>query len=428
MATPLRSILYALLLLVGAGTLAAAPSTRATAVRVTTAGDSARVVIDLSGNTRFKMFTLDSPSRIVVDIADTALAAKGPLPAGAGPIARVRAGVQPNDTLRLVIETRVRTSPQALLASPAAGEGHRLIVDIAGSGARGAPILAAAPTTSAPATAPAAAPVVAPAPAAASAPSRPVVAKHFPQDTGRDVVVAVDAGHGGKDPGAIGRGGTREKDVVLSIAREVVERINREPGMKAILVRDGDYYVAHRERIRRARTANADLFVSIHADSVGNPDVSGSSVYVLSERGATDEAARWLAERENAADLIGGVSLSDKDNGLASVLLDLSQTANITASMRVAERVLQSIDRVGEVRKPRVQQAGFLVLKSPDVPSILVETAFISNRGDERRLGTVAYRNKLADAIVGGVRNHFTDNPPEGSRFAQVRRLATTSP
>lgn len=421
-----RSIVFALLLLLGVGSVAAAPSTRATAVRATAAGDSARVVIDLSGATRYKVFTLDSPSRVVVDIASTALATKSPLPSATGPISRIRTGIQPNDTLRVVIETRSPMTPQALLASPSAGEGHRLILDIAGVGPRGSAVLAATTPNPAIVVPPPAA--QAPVPAPAVTPSRPVVAKHLPQDSGRDVIVAVDAGHGGKDPGAIGSGGTREKDVVLSIAREVVDRINLVPGMKAILVRDGDYYVVHRERIRRARAANADLFVSIHADSVGNPDVSGSSVYVLSERGATDEAARWLAERENAADLRGGVSLSDKDNNLASVLLDLSQSANITASMRIAEQVLQSIDRVGEVRKPRVQQAGFLVLKSPDVPSILVETAFISNRGDERRLGTVAYRNKLADAIVGGVRNHFTDNPPEGTRFAQVRRLANASP
>ena len=203
---------------------------------------------------------------------------------------------------------------------------------------------------------------------------------------GRDIIIAVDAGHGGVDPGASGRRGTREKDVVLEVARALVVRINQEPGMKAVLTRDGDYFISLQERTLRARRAKADLFVSIHADAIANPDVSGSSVYVLSDRGATSEAARWLAERENAADLKGGIKLDDKDPVLRGVLLDLSQTASISASMVAADNVLKALDRIGEVRKPSVQQAGFVVLKSPDIPSMLVETAFISNRDDERKL------------------------------------------
>ncbi len=250
----------------------------------------------------------------------------------------------------------------------------------------------------------------------------PVLASHMPRDTGREVVVAIDAGHGGTDPGAIGRQGTREKDVVLRIARALAERINNEPGMRAVLTREGDYFLTLRQRMQRARAARADMFVSVHADSVGNGDVSGASVYVLSEKGATDEQARWLAERENAADLKGGVSLDDKDQMLASVLLDLSQAASISASMEAAERVLRSLDRVGEVRKPRVQQAGFVVLKSPDIPSMLVETAYISNLDDERRLGQDGYRERLADAMFAGVRHYFEEHPPEGTRFASERK------
>jgi N-acetylmuramoyl-L-alanine amidase len=250
----------------------------------------------------------------------------------------------------------------------------------------------------------------------------PVAAAHAPSDTGRAVVVAIDAGHGGTDPGAIGPNGTREKDAVLGIARALAERINREPGMRAILTRDGDYFLTLRQRMQRARAARADMFVSVHADSVRNPDVSGASVYVLSEKGATDEQARWLAERENAADLKGGVSLDDKDQTLASVLLDLSQSASITASMHAAERVLRSLDGVGEVRKPRVQQAGFVVLKSPDIPSMLVETAYISNAEDERRLRRGEHRERLADAIFRGVHHYFEEHPPEGTRFALRRR------
>jgi N-acetylmuramoyl-L-alanine amidase len=248
-----------------------------------------------------------------------------------------------------------------------------------------------------------------------------VRAPHAPIGRDRAVVVAVDAGHGGQDPGAIGRGGTQEKNVVLEIARGLATRINAEPGMRAILTRDSDRFLTLRERMGRARVAKADIFISIHADSVRNRDVSGSSVYVLSERGATDEAARWLAERENAADLMGGVSLSDKDNALASVLLDLSQSANISASITAAQRVLRSMDRIGTVRKPQVQQAGFVVLKSPDIPSMLIETAYISNAGDERRLRTKAHQQKLAEAIFAGIRSYFEQNPPPGTRFAQAR-------
>jgi N-acetylmuramoyl-L-alanine amidase len=254
-----------------------------------------------------------------------------------------------------------------------------------------------------------------------------VQAAHQPVDSDRDVVVAVDAGHGGQDPGATGRGGTHEKDVVLAIARVLADRINSEPGMRAVLTRNRDEFLVLRDRIRRARVSKADMFISVHADSIANREVTGASVYVLSERGATNEAARWLAERENAADLMGGVSLDDKDNTLASVLLDLSQSANISASMTAAQRVLGALDSVGQVRKAQVQQAGFVVLKSPDIPSMLVETAYISNPSEEIRLRNPRQQAKLADAIFAGVRNYFEQNPPAGTRFAQVRRSTIAS-
>jgi N-acetylmuramoyl-L-alanine amidase len=197
--------------------------------------------------------------------------------------------------------------------------------------------------------------------------------------------------------------------------------------MRAVLTRNRDEFLVLRDRIRRARVAKADMFISVHADSIANHEVSGASVYVLSERGATNESARWLAERENAADLMGGVSLDDKDNTLASVLLDLSQSANISASMTAAQRVLSALDNVGQVRKSQVQQAGFVVLKSPDIPSMLVETAYISNRSEEVRLKNARYQGQLADAIFGGVRNYFEQNPPAGTRFAQARRATIAS-
>jgi N-acetylmuramoyl-L-alanine amidase len=255
---------------------------------------------------------------------------------------------------------------------------------------------------------------------------RPVQAPHAPRESGRDIIIAVDAGHGGDDPGATGHAGAHEKDVVLAIARSLAHRINEEAGMRAVLIRDQDEFLSLRDRIHRARAAKADLFVSVHADSIANSTVSGSSVYVLSERGASNEAARWLAERENAADLMGGVSLADKGNRLASVLLDLSQAANISASMTAAQSVLESLEGVGLVRKSQVQQAGFVVLKSPDIPSMLVETAYISNPAEEHRLRNPAQQTQLAEAIFAGLRGYFADHPPAGTRFAAAR--ATHAP
>jgi N-acetylmuramoyl-L-alanine amidase len=233
-----------------------------------------------------------------------------------------------------------------------------------------------------------------------------------PPTAARDIIVAVDAGHGGKDPGAHGPHGVLEKDVTLEIARRLTELINSQPGMHGVLTRDQDEYLPLRGRMERARAAEADLFISIHADAVRNPQVQGASVYVLNEKGATDEAARRLAARENAADLIGGVSLGDKDRTLASVLMDVSQNASLSSSIEVGDHILKGIGRVGSVRKPRVLQAPFMVLKSPDVPSVLIETAYISNPAEERRLDDDAYRRRLARAIMGGVRSYFDNNPP----------------
>ncbi len=248
-----------------------------------------------------------------------------------------------------------------------------------------------------------------------------VAAAHAPRESGRDIVIAVDAGHGGEDPGATGHAGVHEKNVVLAIARALANRIDTEPGMRAVLTRNSDEFLTLRERMRRARVAKADLFVSIHADSIANSAVSGSSVYVLSERGATSEAARWLAERENAADLMGGVSLADKGNRLASVLLDLSQSETISASTSAAQKVLGALEGVGLVRKAQVQEARFVVLKSPDIPSMLVETAYISNPAEERRLRDPAQQSFLAAAIFSGLRGYFADNPPAGTRLALAR-------
>lgn len=241
----------------------------------------------------------------------------------------------------------------------------------------------------------------------------------------RDVVIAIDAGHGGEDPGARGHRGTREKTVVLAIARRFKALVEKEPGMRPVMIRDGDYYISLRGRIKKARQKRADIFISIHADAFHNKKARGSSVYTLSPRGATSEAARWLAESENKADLIGGVSLDDKDDLLASVLLDLSQTASLEASLDVADHILGGLKRVGKVHKRRVQSASFMVLKSPDIPSVLVETAFISNPEEERKLRSKSYQQKLAQALMQGVRKYFHRFPPPGTHLARRHVIKT---
>jgi N-acetylmuramoyl-L-alanine amidase len=234
------------------------------------------------------------------------------------------------------------------------------------------------------------------------------------------VIIAIDAGHGGDDPGASGRRGTREKHVVLAIARQLERLIKKEPGMRPVMIRNGDYYLGLRKRMQKARAMQADLFISIHADAFRNGRASGSSVYVLSQNGATSEAAQWLAKSENSSDLIGGVSLDDKDDLLRSVLLDLSQNATIAASLDVGSSVLKELGGVGKLHKKRVEQAGFAVLKSPDIPSILVETGYISNKREERNLRDKGYQRKLAVAMLKGVRRYFSQNAPPGTRLAMA--------
>ncbi len=443
----------------------AVPGSQVRGLSLAVSAKGAALTVEMSRRTSFKIFALENPYRVVVDLRDTARAHSAHLPPAEGVIERVRSGARPHGTLRLVLELKSVLPAQARWSASHRGEAPRLIVTL-GSGtivaSNEAPAASEAPSAH---EAPAAddAPAAHEAPAADDAPAahessvaaseasessvseiqtpagsaralvksnareHPVRAVHAPADSDRDVVVAVDPGHGGQDSGAIGRGGIEEKNVVLAIAIALADRIDAEPGMRAVLTRDRDEFLPLRERMRRARLARADLFVSIHADSIHDSHISGSSVYVLSERGATDEAARWLAERENASDLVGGVSLADKDSRLASVLLDLSQSAIISASMTAAQRVLAALRGVGEVRKPQVQQAGFVVLKAPDVPSMLIETAYISNPADERRLHTASEQRKLAEAIFAGLRAYFEQYPPAGTRFAAERGTSASS-
>jgi N-acetylmuramoyl-L-alanine amidase len=372
------------------------------------AGAVTTLSLQFDSKPQARIFTLAEPQRAVVDLKGFRGGSGLRLPEAAGVVSAMRSGpLAGRQGLRLVLELDGKVqAPRQRYLPPSAGQGHRLLIELTATGAVAAR-----------------APALAPAPSPNNARnSQPVRAEHAPAETGRDIIVAVDAGHGGQDPGALGRAGTYEKHVVLAIARLLVTRLNEQPGMRAVLTRDGDYFLALRERIARARRAKADLFVSVHADAVRDRDVSGASVYVLSEKGATDEQARWLAETENAADLKGGVSLDDKGDTLASVLLDLSQSASIAESMRAAERVLMTLGGVSDVRKKQVQQAGFVVLKSPDIPSMLVETAYISNPADEADLRSDAHRERIAAAIANGVREYFVDHPPDGTRFALDRR------
>lgn len=361
-------------------------------IRAWPAPDHTRVVFDVAAPIEHSLFMLKSPDRVVVDLRNARLATKLPASQRDDPLlVRIRAGSRSGGDLRVVFDLRAGVRPRSLMLKPNAQYGHRLVIDLQAH-------------SSAPMS---------------KVSARPKALSHTP----RDLIIALDPGHGGEDPGAIGPARTREKSVVLKIAQRLQRLIDREPGMRAVLTRKSDYYVGLRKRMEIARAHGADLFVSIHADAFQDASVSGSSVYILSRGGASSEAARWLAEQENSADLVGGVSLDDKDEVLASVLLDLSQTATISASTDVATQVLGGLKRVGRTHKRHVERAGFMVLKSPDIPSILVETAFLSNPEEERKLNSADYQHKLATAVLTGIRSYFRESPPPGTVFETRRHI-----
>jgi N-acetylmuramoyl-L-alanine amidase len=389
------------LILVATVGLLGTPSVQAAArllgVHLDAAADVTTVTLSLSAPVEQRTFSLTHPDRLVIDLPSTAVGSALALPAATGLVDVVRIAPQPHGTLRVVLSLNAAARSSLHVASDR-GAAQQLNFRLTARG------------ESPPA--PAHPPVV-------------VAAAHAPQASDRDIIVAVDAGHGGDDPGASGRDGTHEKDVVLAIAKALAERIDREPGMHAVLTRNSDHFIELRERMQIAHAAHADIFVSIHADAVRDRTVDGASVYVLSDHGASSEAARQLADLENAADLKGGVRLADKDQSLASVLLDVSLEENsIGTSVEVADRVLAALDRVGAVRRKQVQQAGFMVLKSPDIPSMLVETAYISNPAEERKLRSEAYQQRLADAIGTGLAGYFHLHPPDGTLFARQRHMA----
>jgi N-acetylmuramoyl-L-alanine amidase len=386
---PFRSTLLLVLTLVcGVATAA----TQVENVRIWSENDKTRVVLDLSKSTRHTIITLRGPDRLVIDLSDSRLAESfRDMPSGAGTVRRIRSGVSADGKLRVVLDLSQAVRSRSFTTGPNSKYGDRLVIDLHKSG---------------------------------NLQTVKRASENFTK--GRDIVIAIDPGHGGHDPGAIGRAKTREKDVVLAISRELARRINAEPGMKAIMVRDGDYYVDHRKRTEIARRNKADLFISVHADAVNDRRARGASVYALSTKGASDEEARLLAERENAAVQIGGVALNDKDPVLAEVLLDLSQNAALSASLDVGNKVAAELARIGKMHRKTVQTAGFLVLKAHDMPSILVETAYISNPEEEKRLRDKAHQGRIANSVLAGVRNYFYTNPPPDTRIAMEVRKSPT--
>lgn len=348
--------------------------------------DRTRVFLDLAGPVDYKLFEIANPDRIVLDMRDSAAVAGFATPSGKGLLKSLRTGAQNKTDLRVVLDLAADVRPKSFLMPPEGGQGYRLIVDLypKGKGAKAEVVKSA---------------------------------RVAPVKT-RDVVIMIDPGHGGNDPGAKGSAGTLEKHITMMVARELKRQIEKTSGMRAVLTRDGDYYVDLEERYHKAREVKADLFVSIHADAFTSSDARGSSVWMLSPRGATSEAARFLADRENNADLVGGVKLDKKDNTLAAVLLDLSQSSTLEASGAVALQVLRAIGKLGPTHRGYVEKANFVVLRSPDVPSILVETAFITNPEEERRLNNPEQREQLATAILNGMRNYFQSVPPPGTLFA----------
>lgn len=383
-----------------------------------------RMTFAVTASPKHRVFVLDNPSRLVIDIKNAGLKQTLNQPLDSHPLfAKVRAAAKNTNDLRIVVDLKKTVNPENFALSTNNKNSHRFIIDLI--------------TKKTMATAKAEAQkalkvgqVVA---------DKPVKTKNIPDKTekpkqiadkstsrtkllapkDKNIIVAIDAGHGGDDPGAQGPNGTEEKEITFAIAKKLAALINVQPGMKAVMVRKGDYYIGLRKRIELARAAKADLFISIHADAFEDASVRGASVYTLSTRGASSEAAHWLAKSENASE-VGGVSLNDKEDVLASVLLDLSQTATQQASLDVAKSVLKNFQSISVLHKDSVQKAGFIVLKSPDIPSILVETAFISNPLEEQNLTSVRYQAKMANAIFTGVRNYFRKSAPVESRIAAL--------
>ena len=409
-------------------------------VRIWPAQEYTRLTLESKQEIRYKQFLLKDPQRLVIDLEDVEL--HGELDQLAAKVSSddpyiksMRVGLFKPGVMRLVLDLKGEVKPQLFNLKPVSEYGYRLVLDIY-------PAVPADPMMALlelqrPASAPTG--VMAPPLGSSTTPVpdemesllasprvngrsadifppivssvSPPAGKNLPTISVRTLLIAIDAGHGGEDPGARGRKGTSEKTVTLAIARKLKELIDDTPGMRGVLTRDGDYFIPLSGRVQKARQVHADLFISIHADAFIKPNARGSSVFALSDHGATSAAARWLAKKENDADLIGGVNLAVKDPYLARTLLDLSQTATIADSLKLAKHVLGELGDINDLHRGQVEQAGFAVLKSPDIPSVLVETAFISNPAEERRLNDVGYQEKMARAILGGIKRYFSQNP-----------------
>lgn len=352
-------------------------------VRIWASPDATRVVFDLEHAVQHRVFTLENPHRVVVDIEglgeDSVRVANRA--SGQGMVEGIRSAARDRSTVRVVLDVAHALTPRSFALAPNSQYGHRVVLDLDRPAAASATVERA---------------------------SKPSVLLGE-----KMITVAIDAGHGGEDPGAIGPTGLREKDVALAMARRLAALVNAEPGMRAVLTRTGDYTVALRRRVEIARQYDADLFVSVHANAFRDRNLRGGSVYVLSNRGASSEHARWLAQKENSADMVGGIEIADKDNVLASVLIDLSQSASLEASFNLGERILSSLGGINRLQRSTVQQAGFMVLKAPDIPSVLVETAFISNAVEEKMLRDTAYQGRYAAAIMDGIRGYFEHYRPQ---------------
>ena len=366
-------------------------------VRIWAAPDSTRVVFDISGPVNHNQFTLTEPNRTVIDIKNSRINKISTQPKSLDKYLKgIRTAKRNKNDLRIVFDLKKPIQYKIFQLQPNKRYGHRLVIDLFDTEIKQV--------------------------------KKEVAKREIKKETQkpsklRDVIIAIDAGHGGDDPGAIGPSGVYEKDVVLKLAKNLAKDINKERGMRAVLIRKGDYYIKLRNRIIKAREYRADLFISIHADAFRDSRVRGSSVYVLSKKGASSEAAKWLAEKENSSDLVGGVSLDDKDDLVASVLLDLSQTASLEASIDVSTHVIKGLRKVGKVHKRNVQSAPFAVLKSPDIPSILIETGFISNPSEEKNLADSGYRKKMSKAILQGLKGYFRDFAPEGTLISLRKHI-----
>ncbi|MBA0014683.1 MAG: N-acetylmuramoyl-L-alanine amidase [Nitrosomonadaceae bacterium] len=403
----------ALLLVFGSTAIA---ETTISASRVWPAAEYTRITLESATPIKYSLSILKNPDRVVVDLENIRFTPElENLPGKVGfndPYIRaLRIGRFKPDVLRLVLDLRIEVVPQAFELKPVANYGYRLVLDIypaippdplmalLGGGAMTMPQTGDADTKSETRSQDKSS-------GGGETSGRPK------QEIRRLIIIAIDPGHGGEDPGAISQSGTQEKDITLAIAQKLKGKIDKEPNMRAALTRDGDYFISLPMRLTKARQLNADLFISVHADAFIKPHARGSSVFALSERGATSAAARWLAKKENDADLIGGVNLDGKDHYLKQTLLDLSQTATINDSLKLGREVLAEIGDINHLHKNEVEQAGFAVLKSPDIPSILVETAFISNPDEERKLRDTAYQDKMAEAMLAGIKRYFANNPP----------------